>query len=332
MNNKLVERRRTLKNKAIEEYVGYVEDFQHLENLNVDNLMNLATEVINNNITNNVKEDMQEILSSYEFISQILNLDEDKNAQKAYNYGMIYSIAALLIKLANDSSEKEQINDILHRYKYLNQILEFVNNNGLVTGPEIVKHLNMNSRSSLTNFMNRIKDINLFTIRKIGNVNYYSLSLKGEKYVQYLESHKEHNALSFENNIYKYFILLLDNLSKELKKEQPEAYNVINETNLKMDGSVAYSSRLVEKKIKKIISSRSEAFVRCFRNIDYSEDCYMKGSDFLVEDSSNKIGVKKSKRNVSNNNSQSKDIFPDRYELPINSKGINIKGNLYYER
>ncbi|MBQ3611892.1 MAG: hypothetical protein IJA01_06455 [Firmicutes bacterium] len=233
----------------------------------INDMIDISVEGITNDRVKYFVKDFEKILLSYEVISQTLELDNEPIRKAAYDYGRMYSIAVLLSKIAEEQKERENLDEIKYKSKYLKKALATIDEKGNISGRELAAALGMKNRSDLTNFMNRVERYKLFRCVKVGNKNYYSLSVNGKKYIEYLKATDNYSVKA--DNI-GFFHCLLENLAEELKKSKPKAFSVIIKTNNDIPNNSMFTSKVLKRGIENVINARDVRFNENF--IDKSDD------------------------------------------------------------
>lgn len=263
----------SLDNENLKFYIENINNQDVDDRSNVDRFMDFAIELAEIKDVNKINEEMQSILRSYEFISTKLNFEKDQERRKSYYYGMMYAIASFLVRQTRNLNISNELMHTLQKSKYLERVINVLDDQGMLSGPELCEYLEFHNRSSLTNFMKRIEPEHIFIKRRVGNVNYYLLSSKGEKYATLLKQRRAENIGDFDNNIViRFAIALVDNIAKELRNPEQSVYRVINSTNLAIKSNVPYTSKALEQGINKIFNARRKYVMEYLKNAVNEED------------------------------------------------------------
>lgn len=257
-----------MQNKNLDFFLGNIQDVSASDQANVENLMDLSIELLKMKDTKKISEEMQPILGSYEIVMELLDIESNYQVKKAYYYGRMYSIALLLMKQSMMIKSTEDMLRIVHKSRYLEKILQILDEKGMATGPELCEILGFQNRSSLSNLMKRVEEENLFNIRKIGNVNYYSLSIKGAKCNEFLKKSKQGDSIDNQlDSTICFAVALIDSIIEELTKTKPSVYNIISKANSSMKGSMLYNSKLLQSSLEKLFEVQKRQYVEYLRKI-----------------------------------------------------------------
>lgn len=253
----------------------------------INDMLDTAVEVLMDNRSRHIIKDFDRILYNYELVSGKLKFSKEDEHKEAFDYGRMYAIAVLLKKLGEMQEEREYLDEIKYRSKYLEKALEIVEEKGNVSSKELSECLGMKNRSDISNFMNRVEKYKLFRNVKVGRSKYYSLAANGIKYVEYL---KTTNNYSIRTDNSEFILSLLDNIADEIKEDVPEAFSILVKTNRDAPNNTIFGSRLLKRKIEGVIESHNEKVVSyyykkliAFNSTDYEielrNNCFLEDYD-----------------------------------------------------
>lgn len=227
-----------------------VNDIHLIESVS-ETVLELANAAIMNNKTSQFLYDFLAIADSFEKTSNILLLNEMHN-KKCFLFGKIVSLYELISTIHKEKQDCDSFNHLIHSYPLLLPILHEINKRGTISGVQLKKALSMHSSSGLSNFLQRIKKYDLISVRKIGNINYYSLTARGK---EALNSSKQIDANNANNgntisvdNLYR----LLAELSIELGKIKPNKLSIL-ETQYSL---TIKEKQLLKREIDKVFIAR----------------------------------------------------------------------------
>lgn len=172
-----------------------------------------------------MESSFKEIAKDFEKISNCIELNK-RNNLICYHFGRISSITDIVLEISSEQEKVSVLKNISKSYTLLLPALQAIKEHNTISGVELQKELNLKASSNLSNFLKRIDKYGLIRIRKIGTINYISLTEQGEKLLtQYSES------LSSENETVLTFTQLyciLDCLIDELSDSNASSIKVIH--------------------------------------------------------------------------------------------------------
>lgn len=231
-----------------------VRDLGMMESYN-NELFRLLEQAILRNQVADLGGIVDEITPYLETAEERLDVDKMKNGRQVLSLGGIESMLRLIDRLSSTEKSMQSYLAVLNQYKYLDTCIRIVFEEGMVSGKELRNRLKIEEkhRSSLTNFFGRIAEYRIFSISKIGNTNYYSLTSKGKELWDYIASRQKSNI----NDATSQIILLLDAMTGEMKKVRPNPAKVIYA--MMKDGKTWNGNRdLLDYKIAMCFQSRDK--------------------------------------------------------------------------
>lgn len=215
-----------------------------------NSLNQLILDSIENQNIHFLSQDIAKLNNDFERIYNLLNIDNDNNA-KCYYFGIITSMINIALDLDSKNQSVYNFKKTKKSYPLLLPVLTEIESNKVISGVELRKNLNLNS-SQLSNFMRRIEKFNYIVIKKVGSINYYSLTENG-KYAlnNSSEYDKKRNSKKKTENI---LFVILDILTSHLKEDKPNTFSIIED--LYQQNINVNNVSLLKEKIESTICAR----------------------------------------------------------------------------
>ena len=260
---------------------------ESLESTN-NKLFRLLEQAVLHNQVSGLSNIADTVMPYLETAEERLGVDSIENGRDILALGGVEIMLRLITKLSSSEKNIRSLMSVSKKYKYLNKCMRIVYKEGIISGTELRQRLNIEEshRSNLANFFRRISDFKVFSVKKIGNTNYYSLTSRGEELWDYISA-KENDDLNI--NVYKQMYLLLDSLSNEMRKAKPSTTRVL--LSMQCDGETwSGDSRILNYKINTVFKSR-EVFERKILNSRCFGSCVEindSSDEWFVDDVQNK--------------------------------------------
>lgn len=209
--------------------------------------------IINNKISEVVSE-FKKLSKEFERIGNRLKINEEEK-RKAYCFGEIASLTRLMLELSEALNSVASIEGLYKDYPILKPTLKAIARHTDISGTKLREELGL-SASSLSNFINRIREYNLIIIHKVGRSNYYSLSAEGKKALS-IPDDSSYNENGEQLSL-KFTLQILDSITKEMRNDQPNSISVLTESS-----HFKYSineKNILKSKIDAVFSSRDTHF------------------------------------------------------------------------
>ena len=241
-------------------------DFKHLiDNSNTnyievvaDSIYKYARDAIANNRVREVNEEFLKISKEFERFGNSINLDESM-IKRAYCFGKITALSRLITDLSKALNTIASYESLFHDYPKLKSVLKEISMESDISGVKLRKRLGM-SPSALANFIHRISDYHLIIVHKVGKTNYYSLSHEGRKALAVPDGVNDFSRV--DPSMVVYMVKMLDSISEEMRKEEPNSITVLNSTSLhELD---IRDKSILRVKIDAVFSSRDAHFRNMF--------------------------------------------------------------------
>lgn len=215
-----------------------------------NSLNQLILDSIENQNIHFISQDIAKLNNEFERIYNFLNIDDDNNS-KCYYFGIITSMINIVLDLDSKNQNVCNLKKIKKSYPLLLPVLTEIESNKVISGVELRKNLNLNS-SQLSNFMKRIEKFNYIVIKKVGSINYYSLTENGKYALNNAsESDKKRNSKKKTENI---LFVILDILTSHLKEDKPNTFSIIDD--LYQQNIDVNNVSLLKEKIESTICAR----------------------------------------------------------------------------
>lgn len=239
---------------VLEEDIETKEEYSEL-------LLNYLSDSILTNTTEEFDNNIRNLNYKMEAMSEALDIYSNKNAANSYFFGIIKALVEISGKL---NSEKSFVNDIkkIEKTEYGIKVLQSLYEMKTLNHGTLAKKMNMSSHS-LTNFMKRMEETNLWSKSKYGKYINYDITPIGEKCYQYMimtdckkiESNS-HNA--YIENITKIIEVVID----EVTSIDPNINKIAHEV-VKNDNELTErDERVFRLNVSKSIRRRNNRFNR----------------------------------------------------------------------
>ena len=198
------------------------------------------------------KFDMQlsELNNALEKINNILGVESNPSNKICKMYGEIKALTDLEYALSSGIKDRKDFSDLVARYPKFQKLLEVIFECDTISTSDLCKKLDI-SNSGLRRMLKNDKTHNLIIVQRIGNSNYFSLSVKGKSLF------KNGSILSnkMRNNYFDAVLSLLDGMSKQIQEISPSSEKVI----IKYIGSVfsPEQKKLIKSKIDNVFNNRN---------------------------------------------------------------------------
>jgi len=226
----------------------------------------------------------------------LLDIDTEDSGCRIFAYAIFWMAHKMSKELdqrhVSESSANEKYEEIsagIRNTKYLNVLLELLNEHGDLPQNAIAAHLSISS-NALSNFLRRNEKYELWDHKKYGKYNYYYLTDQGKKF---LSSCQERKIEKDSNNVKQLLLYFLECFADEMEKDFPDVESIVHKVNKKLGGGKAVfgdeadklAIRKAMRKIKRIarwreIESSRRLFderisIECSETegyVDYSEE------------------------------------------------------------
>lgn len=159
------------------------------------------------------------LFSDLEFLENKYKAFDGENS-KIFYLGMLNAFFNLA-KTVDKEKKQEAENKLIEKhYPKLDECIDYLANNDMAYGKQIIQALNFKHRSDLSNLVSRQEKYGYIYKYTEGNRNIYSLSRKGRKYY---EDKQEKNKVS--NDV----LSLLDVLNYQISKGSVNIFDIITE-------------------------------------------------------------------------------------------------------
>lgn len=233
-----------------------IEEYSHI-------LFETIKDAITQSNINSLSKELKKITDLFERVSNLLNIQETNN-RKCFYFGYIIALSTIGESLADAGLEESQVTEILSNYSLLLPILDIIAKKDTISGVELKKATGLKS-NNLSNFMHRIKQFELISIHKVGTTNYYSLTKKGRRFIEY--SSRTDNSSITESQAIKHLLCqVFDELSTQLLLGRPSAIPVLQTINSDKNIQIKVDS-LLKYKIESTFSSRDYYLRKKFETI-----------------------------------------------------------------
>lgn len=244
-----------------------IKDFKNINAKNIEETASVVYKLAKDSVISNKTEDLENsfksLSNSFEKISNILELDDPKNLA-CFHFGQINSVTNIILDIANNQKSSKEVMNVAKSYPLLLPALKIIKEYNTITGMTLQKELNMKTSSNLSNFLKRIKKFNLVSVKKIGTINYISLTRKGDKFLS--ESIATIPEIDSRAITIAQLYSMLDGISEELSEPSPSSIKVVH--NFALERMSINEKRLLKHKLDRIFYARDNYFRTRFKSIN----------------------------------------------------------------
>lgn len=227
--------------------------------------------------TSTLKNSFKEISKDFEKISNCIQLNKP-DYSICYHFGRITSLTNIILEISSEQEKDSILKNISKSYTLLLPALQAIKKHNTISGVQLQKELNLKASSNLSNFLKRIDKYGLITIRKIGTINYVSLTKQGEKL---LSQYSENISLENETELtVTQLYYILDCLIDELSNANGSSIKIIHKS-IPKTISVG-EKRLLKQKFDRIFYVRDDYIRTKFKSIGNNNNEYL-GQDLIEE-------------------------------------------------
>lgn len=256
-----------------------VNDFKNtnLKNVEVvsESIYKLAKDSLLLGKTSTLENSFKEITKDFEKISNCIGLNKPDNSI-CYHFGRISSLTNIILEISSEQEKVNVLKNISKSYTLLLPALQAIKKHNTISGVELQKELNLKASSNLSNFLKRIDKYGLITIRKIGTINYVSLTEQGEKLLsQYNGNISSENETELTiTQLY----CILDCLIDELSNSNASSIKIIHKC-VPQTTSVG-EKRLLKQKFDRIFYVRDNYIKTKLKSIGNNNSEYLEDEFF----------------------------------------------------
>lgn len=218
-------------------------------------IFNLALSAICADNVPAIEDSFNSMSEDFEKIMNNLEIDESNGSinTSCYYFGRIAAINDIILKIIEEQQRISISKEVLKSYRLLVPALSIIKEHGTISGSELKKELNLKSSSNLSNFLKRIDKYNLVNVKKIGTVNYISLTHNGMLLLAKENNDKDDTETKI--TITQLFDIL-DGVKVENAKENASSLKIIHK-NVPSDLPLE-DQRLLKQKFNQIFYARND--------------------------------------------------------------------------
>lgn len=172
------ERFMVLKKKHESECVSDITNNMRRGILTKENAIDYLTILRDNGLIDS-EPTIEEVSNYFEIMSTLLFENKTVEMESAYNYGVIVGATQVIEVVRSRLLEEEGFKKMPERDK---MILQYIYDNGHVFGKEIIGAVKGASYKKLK----QLEEHGYISIRKLGQWNDYTLTLKGDRYIEFV--------------------------------------------------------------------------------------------------------------------------------------------------
>jgi hypothetical protein len=243
---------------------------------NLDGIRKFAgwfAKAITLNLMKGNKEELQRLYKDAAFMRSDIEFTETIKMTKDYYLGYCSAYENVARKLLEEENNQENIEIVAGQLPKLRlqKIINFLGNQRYAQQNEVASHLDI-TPSHLCNILNNpsVKELEIFSIRKIGKHAIYGLNKKGKQYYQdKIDRDKKQYS---KKQIFDLLSLVMKNYDSLEAKVITESAKIIDEELVKELYKFLYEFTLR----KDLISSPQTDYSRVYKNIIQKENIEMK--------------------------------------------------------
>lgn len=249
-----------------------VNDFKNANIKNVEIVSESVYKIVKDSLltgkVSTLESSFQELSTDFEKISNCIDLD-NPNRSVCYHFGRVAALTNIVLEISGEHEKTNILNNISKSYTLLIPALQIIKKHNMISGVDLQKELKLKSSSNLSNFLKRISKYDLVTVRKIGTINYISLTEQGEKLL-----YQSNNSLQNNDSELTFTQLhcILDGLIEELSNTNGSSINIVH--NCVPPSTSVREKRLLKQKIDRIFFVRDVYIRTKFKNIGNNNEIW----------------------------------------------------------
>lgn len=256
---------------VFEENIDTKEEYSEL-------LLNYLSDSILTNMTEEFNDNVSSLKYKLEAMSEALDIYNDKKAMNSYFFGIIKTVIELSGKINREKCLMRDVNKI-ERTEYGKNILHLLYEVKTINHGTLAQKMNI-STHSLTNFMKRMEDTNLWSKSKYGKYTNYDITPIGEKCYQYMIISNNNQIKTNDHKQYMSYInKIIRLIIEEVASDNPDVNKIAHEMvkdNMKL---TEIDEKFIRLNISQSIRRKNNKFRNIINDSEYDVDFVYTESD-----------------------------------------------------